>query len=105
MLRIVVKHNEGNYRVDPETLARMQANGQVVLRYCEPDGSIADSSSPNGALDGIAGVCNETRNVFGMMPHPENSVEAAVAGGVDGRHFFRSMVDALVERAQRTVRV
>ena len=104
VLRIVVKHNEGNYRVDPETLARMQANGQVVLRYCEPDGSMADSSSPNGALDGIAGVCNETHNVFGMMPHPENSVEAAVAGGVDGRHFFQSMVDALVERAQRTVR-
>ena len=105
MLRIVVKHNEGNYRVDPETLTHMQANGQVVLRYCEPDGSIAGSSSPNGALDGIAGVCNETRNVFGMMPHPENSVEAAVAGGVDGRHFFQSMVHALLERAQRTVRV
>ena len=103
VLRVVVKHNEGNYRVDPETLTRMRANGQVVLRYCEPDGSLAESSSPNGALDGIAGVCNEARNVFGMMPHPENSVEAAVAGGVDGRHFFQSMADTLIE-AQRTVR-
>jgi phosphoribosylformylglycinamidine synthase I len=101
VLRIVVKHNEGNYRADPETLARMQANGQVVLRYCEPDGSLADSSSPNGALDGIAGVCNAAGNVFGMMPHPENSVEAAVAGGVDGRHFFQSMVDTLAERSAR----
>ena len=101
VLRIVVKHNEGNYRVDAETLTRLQAHGQIVLRYCEPDGSVADSSSPNGALDGIAGVCNETGNVFGMMPHPENSVVAAVAGGVDGRHFFQSMVYALVERAVR----
>jgi phosphoribosylformylglycinamidine synthase subunit PurQ / glutaminase len=100
VLRVVVKHNEGNYRVDAETLARMRANGQVVLRYCEPDGSVVDSSSPNGALDGIAGVCNETRNVFGMMPHPENSVEAAVAGGVDGRRFFQSMVDALARRVK-----
>jgi phosphoribosylformylglycinamidine synthase I len=102
VLRIVVKHNEGNYRVDPETLTRMRANRQVVLRYCEPDGSVAESSSPNGALDGIAGVCNETHNVFGMMPHPENSVEAAVAGGVDGRPVFQSMADALIE-ARRTV--
>ena len=98
VLRVVVKHNEGNYRVDPETLTRMQANGQVVLRYCEPDGSVAESSSPNGALDGIAGVCNEAHNVFGLMPHPENSVEAGVAGGTDGRYFFQSMVDALTAR-------
>ncbi len=98
VLRVVVKHNEGNYRVDPETLAAMHANGQVVLRYCEPDGSIRDSSSPNGALDGIAGVCNEAHNVFGMMPHPENSVEAGVAGGTDGRYFFQSMVDTLAAR-------
>ncbi|HJW76654.1 MAG TPA: phosphoribosylformylglycinamidine synthase subunit PurQ [Thermoleophilia bacterium] len=98
VLRIVVKHNEGNYRVDRAALAAMQAKGQIVLRYCEPDGSLSGSSSPNGALDGIAGVCNETRNVFGLMPHPENSVEAAVAGGADGRHFFQSMIDALVDR-------
>jgi phosphoribosylformylglycinamidine synthase len=84
VLRVVVKHNEGNYRVDHDTLSAMRANGQIVLRYCEPDGSPSESASPNGALDGIAGVCNETRNVFGMMPHPENSVRD-VAGGVDGR--------------------
>jgi len=98
VLRIVVKHNEGNYRVDPDTLAAMQANAQVVLRYCEPDGSLSESASPNGALDGIAGVCNAEKNVFGMMPHPENSVEPGLAGGTDGRHFFQSMIDALVAR-------
>ncbi len=98
VLRVVVKHNEGNYRVDPATLAALEANSQVVLRYCEADGSGRASSSPNGAHDNIAGVCNETHNVFGMMPHPENSIEAGVAGGTDGRHFFQSMIDALVER-------
>ena len=96
VLRVVVKHNEGNYRVDPDTLARMRDNGQIVLRYCAPDGSEAGDrtgatiggSSPNGALDDIAGVCNESFNVFGLMPHPENSVEAGLAGGTDGRVFF-----------------
>ena len=106
VLRIVVKHNEGNYRVDPATLAAMQDNGQIVLRYCEPDGSERrgpdgepTGSSPNGALDDIAGVCNEDFNVFGMMPHPENSVEAALAGGADGRRFFASMIRTVLDTA------
>ena len=105
VLRIVVKHNEGNYRVDPATLEHMRDNGQIVLRYCAPDGTErrgpdgepADSS-PNGSLDDIAGVCNEGFNVFGMMPHPENSVEAGLAGGVDGRVFFGSGVESVRER-------
>ena len=100
VLRIVVKHNDGNFRVDKDTLGRMRDNGQIVLRYCEPDGSEKPdgASSPNGALDDIAGVCNEDFNVFGMMPHPENSVEDALAGGADGRVFFQSLVDAVRER-------
>ncbi|HUK76980.1 MAG TPA: phosphoribosylformylglycinamidine synthase subunit PurQ [Thermoleophilia bacterium] len=106
VLRIVVKHNEGNYRVDPVTLARMRDNGQIVLRYCAADGSEAGAttngtiggSSPNGSLDDIAGVCNEDFNVFGLMPHPENSVEAGLAGGTDGRVFFSSIVDSVRDR-------
>ena len=105
VLRIVVKHNEGNYRVDPATLERMRDNGQIVLRYCAPDGSerrgpdgAPADSSPNGSLDDIAGVCNDSFNVFGMMPHPENSVEAGLAGGADGRVFFQSIVDAVLEK-------
>jgi phosphoribosylformylglycinamidine synthase len=99
VLRVVVKHNEGNYRVDPETLAAMRANGQVVLRYCEPDGAERDDSSPNGALDGIAGVCNADFNVFGLMPHPENSVEPGLAGGTDGRVFFQSILNEVRDMA------
>ena len=107
VLRVVVKHNEGNYRVDPDTLARLRDNGQIVLRYCAPDGSEAGERggrtiggySPNGALDDIAGVCNEDFNVFGLMPHPENSVEAGLAGGTDGRVFFQSIMNSLRDAA------
>jgi phosphoribosylformylglycinamidine synthase len=96
LLRIVVKHNEGNYTADPETLAALQANGQVLLRYVDAAGRRTPTANPNGALDDIAGVCNATHNVFGLMPHPENSVEAALAGGADGRRIFQSMINTLL---------
>jgi phosphoribosylformylglycinamidine synthase subunit PurQ / glutaminase len=99
LLRIVVKHNEGNYQVDPDTLEQMRANGQVILRYADVQGQATEAANPNGATDNIAGVCNGTHNVFGMMPHPENSVEAAVAGGTSGRLLFQSMIDHLRDRA------
>lgn len=102
LLRIVVKHNEGNFAVDPETLARMKANGQIVLRYADARGELTPEANPNGAVENIAGVCNETFNVFGMMPHPENSVEAHMAGGADGRRIFQSMIDTVLQRAEVT---
>lgn len=98
VIRIVVKHNDGNYAVDPGTLERMEANDQVIMRYVNAAGQTGDETNPNGAVDDIAGVCNEERNVFGLMPHPENSVEAALAGGADGRGIFQSMIDAVLER-------
>jgi phosphoribosylformylglycinamidine synthase subunit PurQ / glutaminase len=98
VLRIVVKHNEGNYTVDAATLASMKTNNQIVLRYADATGAVTAAANPNGSLENIAGVCNEARNVFGMMPHPENSVEAALAGGADGSRFFQSMVDTLAQR-------
>jgi phosphoribosylformylglycinamidine synthase len=92
VLRIPINHNEGNYVCDSETLERLDRNGQVVLRYCEPDGSRAPGgSAPNGALDDIAGICNERGNVFGLMPHPERAVDP-VTGGTDGRVVFESIV-------------
>ena len=92
VVRVPINHNEGNYICDAETLARLNESGQVVLRYCEPDGSRAEGgSAPNGALDDIAGICNERGNVFGLMPHPERVVDP-VSGGTDGQHFFTSIV-------------
>ncbi|MBW6468735.1 MAG: phosphoribosylformylglycinamidine synthase subunit PurQ [Coriobacteriia bacterium] len=96
---IPVNHNEGNYYCDAETLERLNANGQVVLRYCEPDGSRAPGgSAPNGALDDIAGICNERGNVFGLMPHPERAVDPLV-GTTDGRPFFTTVMARLAEVA------
>ena len=99
VLQIPINHNEGNYYCDAETLARMDARGQVVLRHCEPDGSRAPAgSAPNGALDDIAGICNERGNVFGLMPHPERVVDP-LTGGTDGQAFFTSIVGKLAEVA------
>ncbi len=95
VLRIPINHNEGNYTCDPETLAAMEAAGQVVLRYCEPDGTRAPGgSAPNGAFDDIAGICNERGNVFGLMPHPERVVDPE-ANGTDGQTFFTRIVERL----------
>lgn len=97
VMRIPVNHNEGNYTCDEATLERLVANGQVVLRYCEPDGTRAASgSAPNGALDDIAGICDERGNIFGLMPHPERAVDP-VLGNTDGQVFFSAIVRRFVE--------
>ncbi|MDI6901684.1 MAG: phosphoribosylformylglycinamidine synthase subunit PurQ [Anaerosomatales bacterium] len=96
VVRVPVNHNEGNFICDAETLGRLNANGQVVVRYCEPDGSLLPGSAPNGALDNIAGICNERGNVFGLMPHPERVTDPAT-GGTDGGAFFTGIVKRLEE--------
>jgi len=79
-----VAHQDGNYFADPETLARMEGEGQVVFRY-------ANATNPNGSLNDIAGIVNAQGNVLGMMPHPENLIETA-HGGDDGRALFESVL-------------
>jgi phosphoribosylformylglycinamidine synthase len=94
VVHIPINHNEGNYICDERTLAGLQDGGQVVLRYCEPDGSCAPrgGSAPNGALDNIAGICNERGNVFGLMPHPERVTDGlSGAGATDGASFFSAI--------------
>ena len=77
-----VAHHDGNYFADPETLARIEGEGQAVFRY-------ADGTNPNGSINDIAGIVNARGNVLGLMPHPENLIEAA-HGGNDGRALFES---------------
>jgi phosphoribosylformylglycinamidine synthase I len=91
VLRIPVAHAEGNYFLPPEELKAIEDRGQVVFRYCEPDGSITEGANPNGSVHNIAGVCNEARNVMALMPHPERLSEA-VLGGADGRRIFDSLL-------------
>ncbi|GIW06315.1 MAG: phosphoribosylformylglycinamidine synthase subunit PurQ [Dehalococcoidia bacterium] len=93
VLRVPISHGEGNYFADPETLARIEANGQVLVRYCLPDGTVAPEANPNGSVNNIAGVMNERGNVFGLMPHPERCCEP-VLGGVDGAVLFESLIRA-----------
>jgi len=90
VLRIPIGHGEGNYFAPPEVLEKIEANRQVVLRYCNPAGQLDDGWNPNGSVDAIAAVCNESRNVVGMMPHPERACEPLL-GGVDGRLIFESV--------------
>lgn len=91
VLRIPIGHGEGNYYAPPEVLARIEANRQVVLRYTTSDGRLDDAANPNGSVNAIAGLCNERRNVIGMMPHPERACEPAL-GGVDGLVILQSLV-------------
>ena len=95
VLKLPIAHGEGNYHVTPEMLATLEANRQVIFRYCEPDGSATDEANPNGSLGAIAGVCNLSRNVVGLMPHPERACESAL-GSDDGRVVLESAVAALV---------
>jgi phosphoribosylformylglycinamidine synthase subunit PurQ / glutaminase len=83
--RCPVAHHDGNYFADPETLKQVEDNGQVIFRY-------ADGTNPNGSINDIAGVMNANGNVLGMMPHPENLVEA-LNGGLEGRILFESLLD------------
>jgi phosphoribosylformylglycinamidine synthase len=94
VLRIPIGHGEGNYYAAPDVIDRLEANRQVVFRYCTTDGHITDDSNPNGSLRSIAGICNERRNVVGMMPHPERACESML-GGTDGLIILESIVKAL----------
>ena len=97
VIRVPVAHGEGNYTADAQTIARLEGEGRVLYRYVAPNGSLDPAWNVNGATNAIAGVANERGNVLGMMPHPENHVEASM-GCTDGRGLFAGLVEAL-ERA------
>ncbi|HUZ06956.1 MAG TPA: phosphoribosylformylglycinamidine synthase subunit PurQ [Candidatus Paceibacterota bacterium] len=94
ILKIPVAHGEGCYFADEETLARLKANNQILWQYCDASGNLADTANPNGSLLNIAGICNERRNVAGLMPHPDRASEE-ILGSADGRFVFESIFAAL----------
>jgi phosphoribosylformylglycinamidine synthase len=95
VLHIPIGHGEGNYFAPPDVVQRIEANGQVLLRYVTADGEVEDAANPNGSVHAIAGLCNERRNVAGMMPHPERACERPL-GSADGRVILDSIVEAVI---------
>ena len=94
VLKMPIAHGDGNYYASPETLRSLDTNRQVIFRYCDASGTLADEANPNGSAHAIAGICNETRNVVGLMPHPERACES-VLGSADGLVVLESAVAAL----------
>jgi len=94
VLRIPIAHGEGNYFAEPDVLQALESSGRIVFRYCDATGRVTDAANPNGSLNNIAGICNESRNVVGLMPHPERACETAL-GSADGRVMFESVISAL----------
>ena len=90
ILNIPIAHGEGCYFADDETLASLQARGQVLVRYCDAQGNITDEANPNGSRENIAGIRNEAGNVFGLMPHPERACDPLL-GSTDGLAIFQSI--------------
>jgi phosphoribosylformylglycinamidine synthase len=93
VLRVPINHNEGRYYADGETLARIRGHNQVIFRYVNPAGEATDEANPNGSLENIAGVCNEQRNVVGLMPHPERAAEKLL-GSTSGLLLFESILSS-----------
>lgn len=89
LLQLPIKHGEGCWVADEDTLARLEADGQIVFRYADRNGRTTREANPNGSLANVAGVCSAGRNVVGLMPHPEHAVER-ITGGEDGLRLFRS---------------
>ena len=103
VLQIPIAHGEGNYFAEPDVIARLEKNRQIVFRYTNAAGDVVDEANPNGSAAAIAGLCNEARNVVALMPHPERACESILGSG-DGRVIFESVVQsmksgALVARA------
>jgi phosphoribosylformylglycinamidine synthase len=96
LLKLPIAHGEGNYYADAAVLRELESSRRVVFRYCDADGRLSDASNPNGAANHIAGICSESRNVVGLMPHPERACESML-GSADGLVMFESVVSSLAE--------
>jgi len=89
--KIPIAHGEGRFYADAETMESIEKNNQVIFRYCDENGDINDTANPNGSLNNIAGICNENRNIFGMMPHPERASFEHL-GNTDGLEILKALL-------------
>jgi phosphoribosylformylglycinamidine synthase subunit PurQ / glutaminase len=103
LLRIPIAHGEGNYYAEPDVIDRLEKNRQVIFRYVTAAGAVALDANPNGSVNNIAGLCSDTRNVVGLMPHPERACELAV-GSADGLVLLESVVKSITQGALATTR-
>ena len=94
VLKVPIAHGEGNYYASPDTVAALEADGRVIFRYTSPDGLRDDIWNVNGSTGAIAGICNEDRNVVGLMPHPERACELSL-GSADGRVILESVIASI----------
>ena len=91
VLEIPIAHHQGSYYIDPHSLGDLEEKGQILFRYCDAKGGISESSNPNGSVGSVAGLCNEQKNVMGMMPHPERCADPLWAN-IDGQSIFQSLI-------------
>ncbi len=96
VIKIPIKHGDGNFFVDEDTFKRLKDNDQIAFRYATEKGEIIDDVNPNGAISNIAGVLNEKKNVLGMMPHPENACDP-ILRKTDGQLIFKSIAESIIK--------
>lgn len=94
VFKIPIAHGEGRYYADHSIIKQLQENNQILFTYCDEQGNPTLESNPNGSTLNIAGICNETKNVFGMMPHPERAADPAL-GNIDGKIIFDAIIDSI----------
>lgn len=95
-LKIPIAHGDGRYYCDDLTLQSLYDNDQVLFKYCDENGEVTPEANPNGSIDNIAGICNQKKNVFGMMPHPERASEKELFN-TDGKVLFESLLSRVLE--------
>lgn len=96
VFKIPIAHGEGRYYAEESILDKLEQNNQILFRYCDEEGNVVPEANPNGSVRNIAGICNETRNVFGMMPHPERACSSHL-GNTDGRKIFEILFSQVME--------
>jgi len=94
VVKFAIAHKDGSYFADHETLQRLEGEGRVAFRYCDPQGNVSAEANPNGSRNSIAGIYNETGTVLGLMPHPERLADRTLSG-TDGAKMFKGLVESL----------